>query len=115
VSDADVWDVCFINSLRLRTAWGKSGLQPATFAAIRTYSPTTGPGDQATITPGNLGNPDLRPEVGSELELGFDASLFGDRLNLELTHYRQSTTDLIVQELVAPSIGFSGQDRKSVV
>src|SRR5690606_31297096 len=32
-----------------------------------------------------------------------------DRLNLELTHYRQSTTDLIVQELVAPSIGFSGQ------
>jgi len=109
VSDADFWDVGFINSLRLRTAWGKSGLQPATFAAIRTYSPTTGPGDQATITPGNLGNPDLRPEVGSELELGFDASLFGDRLNLELTHYRQSTTDLIVQELVAPSIGFSGQ------
>jgi TonB-dependent SusC/RagA subfamily outer membrane receptor len=108
VSDSDFWNVGFLESLKLRAAWGRSGLQPATFAAIQTYSPTTGPGDQPTVTTGNVGNPDLRPEVGSELEIGFDAAFLQSRLNVEFTHYRQRTNDLIVQELVAPSSGFAG-------
>jgi TonB-linked SusC/RagA family outer membrane protein len=108
VSDSDFWNLGFLPSLKLRTAWGRSGLQPATFAAIQTYSPSTGPGDQPTVTTGNVGNPDLRPEVGSELEVGFDAALWDSRFNVEFTHYRQRTRDLIVQELVAPSSGFAG-------
>ncbi len=109
VSDADFWNVPLVNSFRVRAAWGKSGLQPDAFASIRTYSPTTGPNDLPTVTPGNIGNPDLKPEVGEELEIGFDASLLQDRVNLELTHYRQRTTDMIVEELVAPSLGFAGE------
>jgi TonB-linked SusC/RagA family outer membrane protein len=108
ISDGDFWNVGFVESLRLRAAWGKSGLQPAAFAAVRTYAPTTGPGESPTVTPGNLGNPDLKPEIGEELEVGFDASVLQNRLNIEFTHYRQRTRDLIVQELVAPSLGFAG-------
>jgi len=108
ISDADFWNVDFAETFRLRAAWGKSGLQPAAFAAVRTYTPVTGPGDQPTVTPGNLGNPGLRPEVASELELGVDASLFNGRVSAELTHYRQTTRDAILQEAVAPSGGFAG-------
>jgi TonB-dependent SusC/RagA subfamily outer membrane receptor len=108
VSDADFFNIGFIDNLRLRGAWGRSGLQPDAFAALRTYAPTPGPGELPTVTPGNLGNPDLRPEVGQELELGFDIGLLQNRIAVEFTHYRQRTTDLIVQELVAPSLGFSG-------
>ena len=108
VSDASFWGVDFVESLRLRAAWGKSGLQPDAFAAVRTYSPTTGPGDAPALLPGNLGNPDLKPEVGSELELGFDASLFSERLGLEFTFYNQTTSDAILSEIVAPSLGFAG-------
>jgi TonB-linked SusC/RagA family outer membrane protein len=108
VSDADFFDVGFIESLRLRAAWGKSGLQPATFAATRTYEPATGPGDLPTVRPGNVGNADLRPEVGEELELGFDASLFSSRITLEVTRYDKATKDAILQAANAPSTGFSG-------
>jgi hypothetical protein len=108
LSDADFWTVGFMPSLKLRGAWGRSGLQPATFAATKTYLPTTGPGDQPTITTGNLGNRDLKPEVGEELELGFDAGLLGDRVTLEFTRYAKTTKDVILQDLIAPSMGFSG-------
>ena len=64
-----------INSFKLRSAWGRAGQQPDAFAAARTYAPTVGPGGVSTLTPQNLGNQDLKPEVGEELEAGFDASL----------------------------------------
>jgi TonB-dependent SusC/RagA subfamily outer membrane receptor len=108
VSDAAFWNVGFVENLKLRAAWGRSGLQPSAFAKFRTYSPITGPGDLPAVTPGNVGNPDLKPEVGQELELGFDAGLFSNRVIVEFTHYRQMTTDVILSERVAPSLGFAG-------
>jgi outer membrane receptor protein involved in Fe transport len=50
-----------INSLKLRSAWGRAGQQPDAFAAARTYQPTVGPGGVSTLSPQNLGNPDLCP------------------------------------------------------
>ena len=107
ISDADFFDVSAIETLRLRAAWGRSGMQPDAFAAVRTYNPSVGPGDVPTVTPGAIGNPDLKPEVGSEIELGFDASLFSDQIDLEVTHYRQTTKDAILEAASAPSGGFS--------
>ncbi len=108
VSDAGFWNVGWANNLRLRAAWGESGLQPDAFAAIRTYSPTTGPNDVPAVTPGNVGNPDLKPEVGQELEVGFDAGILSDRVTIEATYYHKKTKDAILQERVAPSAGFPG-------
>jgi hypothetical protein len=109
VSDAAFWNVGGVDNLKLRAAWGRSGLQPSAFAKFRTYNPITGPGDLPAVTPGNVGNPDLKPEVGQELELGFDAGLFGNRVIVEFTHYRQTTNDVILSERVAPSLGFAGE------
>ena len=106
VSDAGFWDVGLVESLRVRAAWGKSGMQPDVFAAVRTYTPGTGPGDLPTVRPGAVGNPDLKPEVGSELEVGFDAGFLRDRVNLEMTYYRQTTKDAIMQAGSPPSTGF---------
>ncbi len=108
VSDADFFEVGFVESLRLRAAWGRSGLQPDAFAATRTWDPITGANDAPAVTPGNVGNPDLKPEVGQEIELGLDAGLLQNRVTLELTHYRQRTNDALLAERVAPSMGFSG-------
>ena len=109
VSDAAFYNLDFVESLRVRAAWGKSGQQPDAFAALQTYAPTTSASDLPGLTPDNLGNPELKPETGQELEVGFDASLFDGRLSTEFTHYRQSTRDLIIAERVAPSGGFPGQ------
>ena len=109
VSEEDWWDFAGIDELRLRGAWGRSGLQPAAFAAIQTWVPITGPEEAPGVSPGNPGNPELEPEKGSEIEVGFDASLFEDRLSLEVTYYNQTTEDAIVQTRPAPSSGFFQQ------
>jgi hypothetical protein len=108
VSDEAFWsEPIGMTSFRLRGAWGKSGQQPDAFAAAKLYEPITGPG-QGALTPFALGNPDLGPEVGQELELGFDASLFEDRLGAEFTWYSRVTKDAIVARPIRGSIGVPG-------
>ena len=98
----------WVNTLRLRAAYGEAGRQPSSFDALRTYALATGPGDVLAVTPQSLGNPNLGPERGKELELGFDAGFFGDRLALELTYYDKRTVDAILTREVAPSTGYPG-------
>ncbi len=108
ISEEDFWqNPLGLGQFRLRGAWGKSGQQPDAFAATRLYTPITGPG-QGALTPLAIGNPDLGPEVGQELELGFDGSLMDDRLGLEFTWYSRTTNDAIVAAPVRPSVGFPG-------
>ena len=97
----------YVNSLKLRGAYGESGRQPATFSALRTYSPAQGPGGTSAITPNTIGNPALKPERGKETELGFDAQLF-DRLGLDFTWFGKRTQDVIISQPIAPSSGFAG-------
>jgi TonB-linked SusC/RagA family outer membrane protein len=108
ISEEPFWTVPFVDALKLRVAYGETGQQPPTFAAVRTYEPVTGPNDAPAVTPQIIGNPDLGPERGREIEIGFDAGFLDDRLGLELTYYNQRTEDAILSRSIAPSIGFSG-------
>ncbi len=98
----------WLSQFKLRGAWGKAGQQPDVFAALRTYEPAVGPGGSSTLRPQAVGNPDLKPEVGEELELGFDASVLEDRLGVQFTYYTQDRNDAIIQVPVRPSVGFPG-------
>ena len=97
-----------VNTLKLRGAWGQAGQQPDVFAALRLYAPQTGPGGVPVVTPSSIGNPELKPERGEELELGFDAGFWNDRVTLAYTHYNKVTTDAIVEAPNRPSSGFPG-------
>jgi TonB-linked SusC/RagA family outer membrane protein len=94
-----------VNTMRLRGAYGQSGRQPAAFSALRTFSPAQGPGGTTAVTPNSIGNANLKPERGSELELGFESQVFS-RLDLDFTYFNKKTTDLIINQPVAPSSGF---------
>jgi TonB-linked SusC/RagA family outer membrane protein len=100
------WDN-IVNTLRLRAAYGESGRAPGTFAALRTYAPVQGPGGTNGVTPGQLGNPNLKPERGKEWEIGFEAGIL-DRLTLEATYFNRRSVDLIRDQEIAPSSGFPG-------
>jgi TonB-linked SusC/RagA family outer membrane protein len=104
VSEEPFWNVGFVNSLKLRAAYGQSGQQPDVFASVRTFVP----GGGGTVTPGDVGNPDLGPERSAELELGFDAAMLDDRLSIEFTSFNDRTTDAILTRSVPPSTGFAG-------
>jgi TonB-linked SusC/RagA family outer membrane protein len=98
----------FINTFKLRLAYGHSGNQPTSFSALRTYAPVTGPNNTPAVTPNTLGNPNLGPEKGSEIEIGFDAGFLGDRVGAEFTYYNTKTKEAILLKPIAPSSGFSG-------
>ena len=99
----------WVNQLKLRAAYGQTGQQPAVNSALRTYAATTGGNGASAVTPQSLGNPDLKPERGAEIEVGFDGSFVNERVSAEFTWYQRDTKDGILSQNVAPSTGFAGQ------
>ncbi len=106
------WNVNWVDQLRVRGAWGKAGQQPDAFAATQLFFPSTGPGGAPILTPdpsaanqaGTFGNADLGPEVGEEIELGFDASVLNGRIGGSFTYYRRWTKDAIIPKTIPPSL-----------
>lgn len=98
----------WFNQFRVRAAIGASGVQPGPNDALRTFQVVT-TNIQGTEISGlrsnALGNPDLKPERAQELEFGFDWRMFEDRVNLEFTHYRKTSTDALIARTIAPSAG----------
>jgi TonB-dependent SusC/RagA subfamily outer membrane receptor len=108
LSDEPFWHPSWINTFRIRSAYGASGQQPAAFASLRTYVPSVGGGDIPVVTPGAIGNDQLKPERSTELEAGLDAGLLRDRIGVEYTHYAKLTSDALVNAIVSPSTGYAG-------
>ena len=112
VSDEDFFPES-LGQVKLRTAYGQSGRAPGAFDAVRTWSPV-GWGGVPAFVPQNVGNPDLGPEVTREFEVGFDASLMNDRVNLTYTYFNQYTTDALMRVTQTPSGGFGGSQLENV-
>jgi TonB-linked SusC/RagA family outer membrane protein len=97
-----------LSNLRLRAAYGRSGLRPDYLSAQRTYnsSPVALDGGLASgFTVSNFGNSELKAEVTREFEFGGDLGVFDDRVSLEVTHYNKRSQNALVQRSVAPSFG----------
>ncbi len=104
VSEEPFFQLPWVTAMKLRAAYGQSGLQPAALTAIPTYVP----GGAGTVTPGNIGNQDLGPERSDELEMGLDVGLLDDRLGFEATYFGGTTRDAILARSVPPSSGYGG-------
>lgn len=97
-----------VSNLRLRAAYGQSGVQPGSIDALRFYEVVT-----ATIAgsdiPGlrisAIGNDSLKPERSAELEVGFDADFLEGRAHVEVTYYNKRTTDALIRRVLPPSLG----------
>lgn len=99
-----------LSALRVRTAYGESGLRPGRLNALQTYnSQAAAIGTSGAVVPGfilsNAGNPDLSVERVREWEFGGDVGFFDDRVAAELTHYRKNTRDALVRRPLPPSLG----------
>ncbi len=97
-----------LSSLRLRGAFGYSGQHPA-FQEAQTFFTTVAyrdvGGEVGAVSIGGIGNANLKPERSGEVEGGFDAGLWRDRINLQVTGYSKTTTDALVSVNLAPSLG----------
>jgi len=100
----------WLNSLRVRAAWGKSGRAPGTLDALHYYHPVAvaqGGTDVPGVTIGGAGNANLKPEQTRELETGFDADVIDQRVHFEATYYDKDSKDGLIAVQIAPSVGES--------
>ncbi len=117
ISEEPFFHVPLLNDLRLRTAWGQAGNAPGPLDAVRTYTSsvvTTPTGTSSALRYGSVGNPDLKPERGSEIEVGFETSALDRRVNLDFTYYDKTTKDALMQVSSAPSSGFVGNQLQNI-
>lgn len=100
-----------LSALKLRAAYGVSGLRPGFRQATTLFAPTTvatPTGDAPGVSLSVTGNPQLKPERSREYEFGFDAGLFNDRLGVDFTYFDKQSEDALIRRPLAPSLGVTG-------
>jgi TonB-linked SusC/RagA family outer membrane protein len=98
----------WIDQLRVRAAFGASGVQPGTTDAVPFYSATAfrgESGDVPAVVYTTLGNRQLKPERSTEYEFGLDGTFFDNRLVTEVTYYNKLSSDALVSRILPPSLG----------
>jgi TonB-linked SusC/RagA family outer membrane protein len=107
----------WLSELRIRSAYGASGVQPGSNDALRYFGTSIQSLQNADIGGlqiDALGNPDLRPERSTEFEGGFEAKLFNNRTSLDVTYYNKRTKDALISAIVAPSVGSATSVRRNL-
>ncbi|WP_067029254.1 SusC/RagA family TonB-linked outer membrane protein [Allomuricauda sp. CP2A] len=70
------------------------------------FQDNTGRNIVTNTSPLTLGNPDLKPEQVSEIELGIESRWWDGRITLDASIYQRTTTDLIVTQPLDPASGY---------
>lgn len=112
ISEEDFWrnSLPFINTMRFRSAWGQTGRSPTPGASLTTLEPAPfilAGTEQPGAIPASPGNDSLKAERGVEIEAGFDAGVLDDRIGFEVTYFRKTSKDLLLQRPLPPSLGFT--------
>lgn len=94
--------------IRFRSAFGMSGTQPQPYLSTLTFRNVAGGynGSGASYVPNNPPNPGLKPETQREIELGFDGTLFNERVTFELTYYNKQFKDLLLNAIINPALNY---------
>jgi TonB-linked SusC/RagA family outer membrane protein len=99
-----------ISLLKFRASWGLAGNDRIGYNDYLSMMSVTngvyGGTAQTAVYPTNLANPDLKWESTEALNVGFDLSLFKNRVQLNLDYYRNVTRDMLYNLKVPSTTGF---------
>ena len=110
-------NLSWLDDLKVRAGWGKTGNQliPNVYNAVTLYTanPTTNGydinGTGSSIAGGfdlaQFGNPNGKWETSTSMNVGIDATLFRNRLEVVLDWYNRTTSDMLAQIAVARAQG----------
>ncbi len=99
--------VTWINELKIRVIYGLTGNDGiGDFASLGLYGAGYNYGGGSGIAPTQLPNPDLKWESTTQTGLGFDISLFKNRISLNFDLYYNHTKDLLLDRPIPSSSGF---------
>ncbi len=105
---------------KLRVGYGQVGVRPSAhrFETLAesgfSYSTYSDPLDVGLWGGGyrvddDRGNPDLKPEVKTETEVGVDLRFFDDKFALSVTSYQNEINDMLINVSLSPSSGYDTQ------
>lgn len=110
-------NISWLNDLKVRAGWGEMGnsnnVHPNNQYSLynsnrgRTFYPIGGQnsGVDEGFAQSRIGNPDAKWETSETMNIGFDASLFNDKVELEFDWWKKDTRDLL---FVIPLPGVTG-------
>jgi TonB-linked outer membrane protein, SusC/RagA family len=103
-----------VNFLKLRAGYGTSAGFPGPYNTRPTLSanPNAFIGQSGLPTSTNSlssirPNPNLKPELHKEIELGIEGNFINNRVNLDATIYKRISEDQILSSNLAPATGFT--------
>ena len=114
------FDADFLSFGKLRASYGVVGVQPSPhrFDTLAeggfSYSTYSDPLVIDSFGGGfrldnNLGNPNLKPEMKTEWEIGTDLRFLDNSLSFSFTYYSNKIEDILLNVSLSPSSGFSTQ------
>lgn len=102
----------FINDFKIRASYGITGntaLSPYQsldrLSSVRLVQGNNT--DEVGYAPSSLANADLKWETTSQVDLGFDLTLFNGKAEVTFDYYKKNTKDLLASVPLPPSIGFT--------
>ena len=108
------WLPSAVSSLKLRAAIGTAGKSPGPFDSYETYRPVAVYLATPALLPQSPGNLKLGPEKSTEIDGGFDAGFFNERLSIEASMYKSQVNNAIVPVLLPPSVGFTAAQPQNI-
>lgn len=115
VSEEDFFNKgTFWNDLKIRAGYGVTGNQAvldayAASARLRTSQYVFNGSPVATLYPLVMPNPDIRWETIKQSNVGFDATVLDNRINLTFDTYIKKTSDMLVSMVVPITTGYSDE------
>ncbi|HRX95939.1 MAG TPA: TonB-dependent receptor [Bacteroidales bacterium] len=108
----------FLSRMKLRASWGKVGNEKIPylnrFSQIQSDIISifgTDPSTIAAASYGLLGNPDLKWETTTQIDIGLEIGFFNDRLTGEFDYYHRVTDDILL-DLSIPGYYGNGTGQK---
>ena len=112
ISEEDfLQDSSTLSLLKLRGSWGVTGNAGiGNFASLGLFSGRSY-NQRAALYPSQLGNPGLKWERTEQVDVGLDFGFFNNRLSGEIDYYVKTTKDLLLNQPIPGTSGFSSITR----
>lgn len=99
----------FVSFAKLRGSYTRVGNDAAPYLLTQTYSFSQGGIGGFINRDGTQAIGDLKPELTTSVEFGFDGRFFDNRIGLDVTFYRTNSVNQLLSLPLAPASGFSNQ------
>lgn len=106
--EAFMKNIKFVDNFKWRLSYGQTGNNSIKlYDALGKYSTNAKYNGTAGIVPATMPNFDLTWEVSTQLDAGFDLSLFNNRLNITVDYFDKRTDKLLFSKELPNTSGFS--------